>query len=113
MDVAKYTLFVLFLFSVVVAIAALLKMGDMTPEEHERGRLELRYGYLNPDMICPHCQTKASVRTKVVNQKAGISGGKAAVGILTGGVSVLATGLSRKERVTKAHCDTCKVEWDL
>ena len=34
----------------------------------------------------------------------GISGAKATGAVLTGGVSVLATGLSRNERTTQAHC---------
>jgi hypothetical protein len=35
------------------------------------------YGPVNTAMVCPHCQTKGSVRTKQVTQKKGVSGGKA------------------------------------
>ena len=94
---------------VVVAVLALLyrrylmhkRFQQMTPQE-----MALReYGPINPVLICPHCQTKGMVRTKAVDQKKGISGGKATGAVLTGGLSVLATGLSRKERLTQAHCD--------
>jgi hypothetical protein len=47
----------------------------------------------------------------MVSRKAGISGGKATGAILTGGLSLLATGLSRKERLTEAHCDNCGSTW--
>jgi N-acetylglucosamine-6-sulfatase len=55
-------------------------------------------------IICPHCQTRGRVSTRSVNQKGGVSGGKAIGAILTAGVSLFATGLSRKERVTEMHC---------
>jgi hypothetical protein len=51
------------------------------------------------------------VRTKAIKKKAGVSGGKAAAAVLTGGISVLATGLSRKEAMTQAHCDGCNSTW--
>ena len=62
-------------------------------------------------MICPHCQTRGRVRTRQVRRKKGISGAKAAAGALTRGWSVLATGLSRKERETEAHCGQCGATW--
>lgn len=68
-------------------------------------------GPANPALVCPHCQTKGSVHTKSVRQKKGVSGGKATAAIFTGGLSLLATGLSRKERVTQAHCDACNSTW--
>lgn len=66
---------------------------------------------LNSKMICPHCQEKGTVKTEKVTQKKGISGGKATGALLTGGISLLATGLSRKEDVTKAHCVNCSSTW--
>ena len=65
----------------------------------------------NPNMICPHCQSKGTVQTQQVKMKQGISGGKATGAVLTAGFSLLATGLSRKQKVTKAHCSTCGSEW--
>jgi len=65
----------------------------------------------NPELICPHCQTKGHVSTKQVKLKKGISGGKVMGGLLTGGFSLLATGLSRKEATTQAHCSNCNSTW--
>ena len=62
-------------------------------------------------MVCPHCQTKGKVATQQVRLKKGISGGKATGAILTGGVSLLATGLSRKEDATEAKCSNCGSVW--
>ena len=64
-------------------------------------------------MICPHCQTKGKVSTLPVKRKAGISGGKVMGGLLTAGVSLLGTGLSRKQSVTQAHCSNCESTWDF
>jgi hypothetical protein len=72
---------------------------------------ELEWGGKSPAMICPHCQTKGGVRTKAVAQQAGISGPKATAALITGGLSVLVTGLSREERRTQAHCDNCGATW--
>ena len=62
-------------------------------------------------MICPHCQTKGTVSTEQAKMKQGISGGKATGAVLTLGFSMLATGLSRKQKVTKASCSGCGSEW--
>jgi hypothetical protein len=101
------------------------KLAKMAPEEREAYLEEksrravaselatrnLQHGQVNPQMICPHCQSRGKVRAKHVALKRGVSGGKAAAAVLTGGVSVLATGLSRKEGATEAHCDNCGSTW--
>ena len=69
------------------------------------------YGERNQNIICPHCQTKGQVHTRKVDKKAGISGAKATAAVLTGGVSILATGLSRKDNLTEAHCCKCESTW--
>jgi hypothetical protein len=71
------------------------------------------YGDINAAMICPHCNTKGQIRTKVVENKRGVSGGKATAAILTGGVSLLVTGLSRKEEATQARCGNCSNLWSF
>jgi hypothetical protein len=38
---------------------------------------------------------------------------QATAAVLTGGVSMLATGLSRKEKLTQARCDNCHNQWDF
>jgi DNA-directed RNA polymerase subunit M/transcription elongation factor TFIIS len=68
-------------------------------------------GPINTQMICPHCQSRGGVRTKQVTQKMGISGTKATAAVFTAGVSMLATGLSRKEGMTEASCQNCGSVW--
>lgn len=82
-------------------------------DEQKKQEYTLRQGSLNPNMICPHCGLVNSVRTKRVEKKSGISGGKAAVGMMTGGVSLLATGISGKEKKTRAYCSSCKNSWEF
>jgi hypothetical protein len=62
-------------------------------------------------MLCPHCSARGRIRTKEVVNKRGVSGGKATAALLTGGISLLATGLSRKEEGTEAHCECCTSTW--
>jgi len=98
------------------------KIATMAPEEREKflkekkerldnTSISILYGTLNSAMVCPHCQQTGCVRTKNVKTKKGISGGKATGAVLTGGVSMLATGLSRKEQQTEAYCENCKNKW--
>jgi hypothetical protein len=71
------------------------------------------YGRVRPEVICPHCQKSGHVRMKQQKMKKGVSGGKATGALLTGGVSLLATGLSRKGWVTKAFCQNCQTSWTI
>jgi hypothetical protein len=67
----------------------------------------------NKRLSCPHCRTRGEVAMRQVRAKRGISGGKATGAVLTGGLSLLATGLSRKETVTELHCNSCGVTWTV
>jgi hypothetical protein len=67
----------------------------------------------NPQLVCPHCQTKGKVSTKRVMVKVGVSGGKATAAVLTAGLSLLVAGLSRKREVTEARCGNCKSVWQF
>ena len=62
-------------------------------------------------IVCPQCQTIGNVTTEKVRIKKGISGAKATGAVLTGGLSILATGLSRKEEATEARCSNCGSVW--
>ena len=91
---------------------------SMPPEERaahqrnlQRASLDRQHGAVSPQVICPHCHSRGMVRTKAIKKKAGISGGKATAALLTVGVSLLATGLSRKEALTQAHCENCNSIW--
>jgi hypothetical protein len=62
-------------------------------------------------IICPHCEATGLVTTQDTTSKRGISGGKATGAFLTGGYSMLVTGLSRKQSVRAAHCANCGMKW--
>lgn len=57
--------------------------------------------------------SKRKVRTKGVKVKKGISGGKATGAVLTAGFSILATGLSKKDKATQVHCGNCNMTWHV
>ena len=117
-DVAE-TIITIIVFGFLILLVVLVKKrSQRTPEEIEREDAKKRelqqssmWGFLKPEIICPHCQVKGHVRTKMVKRKAGISGAKATGAILTLGTSMLLTGLSRKEEVTEAHCGKCGSTW--
>lgn len=67
----------------------------------------------NPHLVCPHCDTKGVVKVRQMTRKKGVSGGKATGAVLTGGVSMLGTGLSRKQRVREMTCTNCHMVWDV
>lgn len=79
----------------------------------KQDRANVQWGPTNSALVCPHCNTRGHVRVKAVTKKSGVSGGKATGALLTGGVSLLATGLSRKESVTQAHCANCNSTWQF
>lgn len=100
----------------------LYRYQRLTPEQWEGSRSPAGrkafedaalWGAVSAAFICPHCQTKGFVHTKSVMRNKGISGGKATDAILTGGLSILATGLSRQEGSTQAHCMNCNTTWDF
>ncbi|NLX45640.1 MAG: hypothetical protein GXY71_07000 [Treponema sp.] len=87
----------------------------LSEEEKHQREINLIYGQINPELICPHCQTKGKVHISIIvnREKNGISGAKATAAILTGGASLLVTGLSKKETKmsTRAFCENCKMTW--
>lgn len=99
------------IFFVVVIVGAfiwgIVKAANSSPDE----LAQMSYGPINPGMTCPHCSARGKIRTKLITQKKGVSGGKATAAILTGGITMLATGLSRKESNTQAHCMQCTNTW--
>jgi predicted RNA-binding Zn-ribbon protein involved in translation (DUF1610 family) len=82
-----------------------------TPQRKDSLWKDLTAGVINAQIVCPQCQRSGSVRTKKTRQKVGVSGGKATGAVLTGGVSLLVTGLFRKEKVSQAHCGNCGSDW--
>lgn len=62
-------------------------------------------------IVCAQCHSVEHVTTSAVTLKKGISGGKATGAVLTGGLSLFAVGLSRKEDATEAKCSKCGSVW--
>jgi hypothetical protein len=98
----------LLIIGIVAAVIVHNRWWDSLSEDEQRART---YGPINPALLCPHCQEKGHVRTQAIDQKKGISGGKAAGAVLTTGVSILFAGLSRHETNTQAYCDNCHSTW--
>lgn len=61
-----------------------------------------RYGLVNENLICPHCQTKGQVRTKSVEE---ITKTKV--------VPIIGNNIKSRRGVTQAHCDNCKITWSI
>lgn len=95
-------------FLCVIALGLVLVAAAGIAQSVQRGRGRPARDAL---LVCPHCGTRGLVRSQSVKRKRGISGGKATGAVLTGGVSVLATGLSRKERATRMDCGRCGTTW--
>jgi hypothetical protein len=98
-------IFLVIIAAVVIYMVASSSPGAVARREDAAAR--------QAKVICPHCQQAGGVSRRLVRRKRGISGGKAAGAVLTGGVSMLATGLSRKEDVTNLSCSNCGMSWDV
>ena len=87
---------------------------DPNKKSRQLGFREKSKGFsFNYKIICPHCQNKGSVITRQTKKKKGISGAKATGALLTAGLSIFATGLSRKEYITEACCKNFGAKWDF
>ena len=98
---------------VVIFLIKTGKGNGMVDEDGNTEYIEYTLGKRNPEYICPHCQTKGFVRTKPVKRKKGISGAKVTWFLLTFGISLVFTGLSRKEKFTQANCEKCNSTWEF
>lgn len=76
-------------------------------------RTSVRRMAINKHINCQHCGTTGYVDSKQVKMKQGISGGKATAAVFTAGISMLGTGLSRKQAVTEMRCTKCKTVWHV
>ena len=73
--------------------------------EAERRSLNLTYGPIKPEVICPHCSVKGHVRSK-----AGVAidrSSETGVGALIGQKRVI------ERKVQNAHCENCKMTWQV
>jgi hypothetical protein len=75
------------------------------------GGIPARSGYIRNDaLICAHCGHKGGVQTKTEERKEGVSGTKLSAAVLTGGWSVLFSGLSENQRVVACYCEKCGIQ---
>jgi hypothetical protein len=72
----------------------------------------LKWGDLNEQLICPHCQKKGFTHAQSVKRKEVISGGKATA-LPKNALAIFKTGLSYEEGFTQAHCTKCNSTWNL
>jgi hypothetical protein len=90
-------------------------LGSRRAESDDEAILRAQLGAYKPrgDVLikCPYCHQTGGVTTRRTTAKRGVSGGKATGAVLTGGMSLLATGLSRHEDVTKFRCQRCRTRW--
>jgi hypothetical protein len=111
---AALPIIIIVLVLIVVLIIVLVIEQNKKENMSFAERADLELGLLNPKLICPHCQTTGEIRTKPIVKKGGIDGSKAAAAVVTGGWSVLATGLALKESShTQAHCMNCGSTWQF
>ena len=68
---------------------------------------------LSDQIVCPHCRKKGCILIRPAKAKKGISGAKTTGALFTMGLSMFATGLSRKEWVTEAKCKNCRAIWQF
>jgi hypothetical protein len=80
-------------------------------EAEAKTKAERAKGARDGRLYCPHCQQFGCVATQPTMVKKGISGGKAMAALLTGGWSMLFTGLSQEDMMTKATCSNCGSTW--
>jgi hypothetical protein len=95
-------------FAIIAIAAVLIYFAAMA--EGDKSKVQVKANQ-DAQIICAHCHSTGCVTTSNVKLKKGISGGKATGAILTGGLSLLAVGLSRKEAVTEAKCSNCGSVW--
>jgi hypothetical protein len=74
---------------------------------------KVRHGTIKPHIVCPWCRRAGKVATHRVHAKVGYSAAKGVAAIMTQGVSLLFTGISKKKWVTMAKCFGCETEWKM
>ena len=101
-----------YIIAVIISIYGLIRFNSMPKEQF-------------PDIVVPTISIATVyvgnspkdienlVTRPIEKELKGISGAKATGAVLTLGWSLLATGLSRKEQATQAHCSNCGSTWDF
>ena len=97
-----------FIFSMIFIIGGIYYLIRINQKRKDVNYL---YGYPNEMLVCPHCQYKGKVRTKIGKYNSGLSGGKILLALFTAGISLIFTGLSKFDEVAFFHCDNCNTDW--
>ncbi len=101
-----------FVFGIPVVILTLMIHADISRAAARPTQKEITTkAECDGKIVCPQCQTRGFVTTQKVQVNKGIHGGKATAAVLTGGISMLATGLSRQDEMTQATCSNCGSTW--
>ncbi len=90
-------------------IMKLFAYSAMTPSQraaHDKAIVTRATGIINEHLICPHCQTKGTVRAKSVSRTE-TSTGK------VGGIVKTNIKSRTTKQVTQHHCDKCGTTWDV
>ena len=98
------------LFAIVVVMVIIYYLNKTPKPTQEQIKQKQ---VMSKEMICPHCHHKGTVATQQVTRKSGIHGGKAVAAVFTCGISMLGTGLSRKNQITEASCSNCGATWSF
>lgn len=61
-----------------------------------------QFGDSNPNLVCPHCQTKGQVRSKAAEEVTS-----------TKVVPVVGNTIKARKKVTQMHCDNCGTTWNV
>ena len=61
---------------------------------------------------CPYCHSSGTVVVQQVKKKKSVSTGKATAALLTGGISLIGTGLAKKAMVSQLTCAACGMTWE-
>lgn len=78
------------------------RISEQQTKIMEEGRRNLDLGCINPNLVCPHCQTKGHVRSKSAEE---ITRTKV--------VPVVGNTIQAKKKVTQMHCDNCATTWNV
>jgi hypothetical protein len=82
--------------------------------ELKLGGAEDEPGAGDTEIICPHCRSQGLVTTKRVKIKVkGVSKGRVATAVVLSPITLLMTGISRKQVVTRATCGNCHTTWTI
>lgn len=83
-------------------IATKNAISEVHNEVVSRFRVVDLYGVPNVNLVCPHCQTKGQVRSKLTEEVAS-----------TKVVPIIGNKIKTRKKVTQMHCDNCNITWHV